>query len=150
MKKQFCSYEICLKLKELGFNEECLGYYSNEEKLILDFRENSTLNKPDMHGKYCAAPLWQQAIYWFRTTHGFYINIHQLFYSNYTQIAYFYSIEGSTPDMIHDYQDAYGDVLDASSQDVSVNHSSQNTLKPFSLANLAVSNVIICSSIMYF
>lgn len=31
MKEQFCTYEISLKLKELGFVEECLAYYSKFE-----------------------------------------------------------------------------------------------------------------------
>ena len=30
MKKQFVSYEIALALKELGFDEECIGFYYNE------------------------------------------------------------------------------------------------------------------------
>ena len=28
MKKQFVTYEIALKLKKLGFDEECFGYYT--------------------------------------------------------------------------------------------------------------------------
>lgn len=28
MKKQFVTYEIALKLKELGFDEDCFGYYT--------------------------------------------------------------------------------------------------------------------------
>ena len=31
MKEQFVTYEIALKLKELGFDEECLAFYSHEE-----------------------------------------------------------------------------------------------------------------------
>jgi hypothetical protein len=57
MKKQFVPYEIALKLKELGFNEECLGLYK-DEKFYYDyetFQWNSFNN--------CVkAPLWQQAI----------------------------------------------------------------------------------------
>ena len=30
IKEQFVTYEIALKLKELGFDEECLAYYSKE------------------------------------------------------------------------------------------------------------------------
>jgi len=75
MKKQFCSYEICLKLKELGFNEECFGYYRKEEDLMIYLGTyNSNMNKPDMHGKYCAAPLWQQAIDWFREKYNLWID----------------------------------------------------------------------------
>ena len=31
MEEQFVTYEIALKLKELGFNEECFGYYHVNE-----------------------------------------------------------------------------------------------------------------------
>ena len=31
MQKQFVTYEISLKLKDLGFDEKCLGCYVNNE-----------------------------------------------------------------------------------------------------------------------
>ena len=31
MKDQFVPYDIALKLKELGFNDECFGYYDYTE-----------------------------------------------------------------------------------------------------------------------
>ena len=55
MKKQFVTYEIALKLKELGFDEECFGLYKNEI-LLRDyetFQRNEFLN-------CIKAPLWQQ------------------------------------------------------------------------------------------
>ena len=65
MKEQFVPYELALKLKELGFNEECFGYYDNwlnygKEKTI--FRLG--LCKGDI--KVVPTPLWQQAFDWFR------------------------------------------------------------------------------------
>ena len=36
MKKQFVTYEIALKLKELGFNEECFGYYTPMKKWMME------------------------------------------------------------------------------------------------------------------
>ena len=59
MKEQFVTYEIALKLKELGFDEECLGAYIPDENNYLEiggiFKECKSLIK---------APLWQQAIDW--------------------------------------------------------------------------------------
>lgn len=34
MKKLFCSYEVCLILQSLGFNEKCLGYYKHRTKKL--------------------------------------------------------------------------------------------------------------------
>lgn len=31
MQEQFVTYEIALKLKELGFNEPCFAYYDEED-----------------------------------------------------------------------------------------------------------------------
>jgi hypothetical protein len=86
MKEQFISYEIALALKDMWFNEKCFGYYSNVETLILEVRENSSLNKPDMYGKYCSAPLWQQVIDWFREEHNIHIAITVNPYSELTEV----------------------------------------------------------------
>ena len=56
MKKEFVTYEIALKLKELGFDEECLGAFISEN--IFLFGESSQVN----YMKWDApAILWQQA-----------------------------------------------------------------------------------------
>lgn len=91
MKQQFCTYEISLKLKKLGFNEECLAIYTHNnehytagtfflhtphpftiEELIpevQDIRESAV---------YILAPLWQQVIDWFRERHNIIVdwNLH--------------------------------------------------------------------------
>ena len=56
MKEQFCTFEIALKLKELGFDEPCLGYYEQ----TLDSRPLIITNYEE--DLYLKAPLWQQAI----------------------------------------------------------------------------------------
>jgi hypothetical protein len=67
MKKQFCTYEISLALKELGFDEECLAKYNLERRLT--YHPSSlaglTVKNSNILGKAFAAPLWQQAIEWF-------------------------------------------------------------------------------------
>lgn len=120
MKEQFCTYEISLKLKELGFDEECLAIYANNEKDHLFFLGGTQIIEFNYSLK---VPLWQQTIDWFRKKYGYYINIHQIFYNKNEKIAYFFSIEGNKcGEMIYDYQDRYGAVLDSSEQDVPGNY----------------------------
>lgn len=67
MDKEFIPYEKALALKELGFDEECFGYYNGLGNYIInETMRNSNCNKPGMHGKYCAAPTYSQAFRWFR------------------------------------------------------------------------------------
>ena len=68
MEKEFIPYEIALKLKELGFDEECLAWYylpantSSENDYILALDSET----PENQIVYIKAPLWQQCIDWFR------------------------------------------------------------------------------------
>ncbi len=78
MNKEFVSYEQALALKELGFDEKCLGSYSKIDK-IPDFEYH---NKPKLYSKlfakktpHCVAPLYQQAFDWFREKHQLYPEI---------------------------------------------------------------------------
>lgn len=71
MKKQFVTYEIALKLKELGFDEPCICYYDrhNYQILFTNLYGGNPLELSMMQNNYhvdCYAPLWQQAIDWFR------------------------------------------------------------------------------------
>jgi hypothetical protein len=73
MNKEFIPYEQALELKELGFNEQCFGFYN-------PLHELETLRKEvlyDVDGgvfkhwnedrySLVAAPLYQQAFRWFR------------------------------------------------------------------------------------
>ena len=73
MKKQFVTYDIALKLKELGFDEPCLLVYDSKEKVLFHCLSNNVKNdilidcniglnpKEDIK-----APLYQQAFRWFR------------------------------------------------------------------------------------
>ncbi|MGV8961885.1 MAG: hypothetical protein ACOH2V_00700 [Candidatus Saccharimonadaceae bacterium] len=76
MKNQFSTYEIAKKLKELGFDEECLAYYHNDNEDITDnnfylFDYFNTIGITTTQLKsnkgmecFIAAPLWQQIIDW--------------------------------------------------------------------------------------
>ena len=73
MKEQFVPYEIALKLKKLGFNDECFGYYSNEYNLEIGLPEKYTdrCHGNPKEGTYrriglISVPLYQQAFDWFR------------------------------------------------------------------------------------
>lgn len=129
MNKEFTTLEISLKLKGLGFDEPCFGIFDTaiQNKLCYGFSSEKgyTYNQFTWKEKtqIILSPLWQQVIDWFREKYGYYINIHQLFYSKDMEIAYFYSIESNKSDtMIYDYQDKYGDILDASSQNIKGNY----------------------------
>ena len=65
MEKQFVTYEIALKLKELGFDEPCFAHFSNNKYHDLIHNCENV-----MDGDFCVeqdssnllVPLWQQAI----------------------------------------------------------------------------------------
>jgi hypothetical protein len=110
MKEQFVSYEIALKLKELGFDEHCLGIYVSQQL-------NPYLMYSSQHDVFMAtnndgilAPLWQQVIDWFREKHNVDICINPVRYVGYEEIAYWtYSIMGISPiryNKFDKYQDA--------------------------------------------
>lgn len=72
MQNEFVKYETALALKELGFDESCLGFYDGKGNTTLYFN-----NKRDASGDFkpftkterllwFGAPLYQQAFRWFR------------------------------------------------------------------------------------
>ena len=65
MNKEFIPYEQALELKELGFNEPCMGYFDTRlEHQIgnFDFTEIKGYNE----SVSALSPLYQQAFRWFR------------------------------------------------------------------------------------
>ena len=79
MENQFVTYEIALKLKELGFNDECLASYHNTK--IIGYEKESWLVLNEDSDQFlestfiCKAPLWQQIIDWFREKQNICTNI---------------------------------------------------------------------------
>ena len=59
MKEQFVTYKTSLKLKELGFDEECLGYYEIESNELVT---HSWGRHPNKSSWTINAPFWQQVI----------------------------------------------------------------------------------------
>jgi len=79
MKKQFVTHEIALKLKELGFDEKCFGYYGNKygevelfSEFVLDHSKNIFYTQSRTE---TSAPLWQQVIDFFREMYCIFIEI---------------------------------------------------------------------------
>jgi len=71
MEKEFVPYELAVKLKELGFDEPCLGFYNHQGQLILMAQEDESSiemykNSYVEMGMQYAAPLFQQVFRWFR------------------------------------------------------------------------------------
>jgi hypothetical protein len=64
--KEFVLYEQALKLKELGFDKPCIGYYTSPTGLLLQQPTGG-------NGEFVYyAPLYQQAFRWFRDKHHLY------------------------------------------------------------------------------
>jgi hypothetical protein len=61
MEKEFIPYEQALALKELGFDEPCFGYYTNQSHLIID-----EIASQQGSSEITSAPTWQSAFKWFR------------------------------------------------------------------------------------
>ena len=69
---EFITYEQALALKELGFDENCFGFYERNKELIIQECEVTDFNKQSLQ---CLAPLYQQAFRWFREKHSLFHNI---------------------------------------------------------------------------
>ena len=87
MEKQFVSYELAVKLKELGFDEQCSKAYRKSHFTLITGEEDKKpyrlydlKTKNTVYTRWreneCTAPLWQQAFDWFREKHGLYLWIH--------------------------------------------------------------------------
>jgi len=63
MNKEFVPYELAVKLKAIGFNEECFGAYHNENYLDLESEEYD-------YSYAVKAPIFSQAFRWFREENG--------------------------------------------------------------------------------
>jgi len=73
MKDKFVTPEIALKLKELGFDEPCFGYFAKDwnktdEKLFI------YQNEEELHCERTEAPLWQDVIDMFREKYALLID----------------------------------------------------------------------------
>jgi hypothetical protein len=65
MKKEFVPYQLALELKQLGFDESCLGYYLASTLFISN---DIVYNSTDI--PVIKAPLYQQVFRWFRENYN--------------------------------------------------------------------------------
>jgi hypothetical protein len=83
MEKEFVPYEQALALKELGFDEPCAANYNNltgETRFIFGETNKGSLTCNKVTGtndivisnERILAPLYSQAIRWFREEHGYF------------------------------------------------------------------------------
>jgi hypothetical protein len=80
MRNEFIPYEQALELKELGFDEPCLGkIYADggSEQLSYPYKNSDQIGKVTS----CSAPLYQQVFRWFREKHSLYHSIDPLGYN---------------------------------------------------------------------
>ncbi len=73
MKEQFVPYELALKLRALGFDEECINFWypsgtMNNSVPIYGFQNWYKTNG------YLNAPLWQQAFDWLDKEFGLFVS----------------------------------------------------------------------------
>jgi len=75
MEKEFVPYELALRMKQLGFDEPCIAYYTVYGKFSNDYSAPRKYNSEFELGSYISAPLFQQAFRWFREKHNIFHEI---------------------------------------------------------------------------
>ncbi len=75
MEKEFVPYELAVRLKELGFNGPCFGFYDNVDKAFYQIHSASLIEDEAVY-IITKAPLYQQVFSWFRENHRMF---HEIF-----------------------------------------------------------------------
>lgn len=83
MNNEFLPKELCVILKEIGFNEKCFAFYVNEHDNVKMFSDpwNGELRNEDNYfierdnwiAWSCTAPTINQVFRWFEKEHGMYV-----------------------------------------------------------------------------
>lgn len=87
IEKEFIPYQQSVDMKELGFDEPCLGLYHNDKT----FYPTQCKSHEEYHGQVCSAPLYQQAFCFFREKYNLTYSIMD-FIDDVTGIEWDYSI----------------------------------------------------------
>jgi hypothetical protein len=113
MTKEFIPYGIASILKELGFDEPCIGFYNVRSLFVPDYKVAKLQIDNLRLEKCCLAPTFAQAFRWFRDIHGLYHTICPEFYRdgiNFNwQILWYLPKEEWTEYVICDGTVCYGD-----------------------------------------
>lgn len=92
MKDLFVTYQAAKLMSEIGFDENCIGYYDNQKRFDLsDPISNSTYQSYSSCKGYYSAPTLEQAINWLMDNHKIFILPHITFDDN-NGHWYYYSI----------------------------------------------------------
>jgi hypothetical protein len=97
MEKEFAPYEQSLALKELGFDEPCLGRWliiTEWEAPTGEIRLQLGVVVECYDKNQCTAPLYQQAFRWFREKHKLYHTINM--FGDWDKPQYSYLVSGRT------------------------------------------------------
>ena len=70
MNREFVPYELAVKLKQLGFDEQCISHYTAYGKFSNDYSAPRKYNSEFELGSYISAPTLSQAFRWFREKHN--------------------------------------------------------------------------------
>jgi hypothetical protein len=74
MEKEFVPYDLAIKLKELGFNEPCFGWYDG--RYIASINQDYCKNSEEwLNTIHCATPTFSQCFRWFREKHKLHSNV---------------------------------------------------------------------------
>ena len=116
--KEFVPYELALELKQLGFNEPCLGYYIANTLFISN---DNVYNSTDI--PVIKAPLYSQAFRFFREKYDLHVQIRKENYFQERKYEYYhFDISKGEENDITKQEDLLYKILDECSQDIPGNH----------------------------
>jgi hypothetical protein len=78
MEKEFVPYDLALRIEQIGFEEECFGYYEGETLIIepTDSKKVKDINNTPIMNlrkkKLILAPTWKSAFNWLRDKYKIY------------------------------------------------------------------------------
>jgi hypothetical protein len=80
--KEFVTYELALRMKQLGFDEPCFGYFTSPKELIIQ-------QPKDKNGVYVYfAPTFSQAFRWFREKYSLLLDVVMFYDENQLPLTY--------------------------------------------------------------
>lgn len=87
MNEDFVSFDLAKKLKEKGFKEVCLAYYTNDDTLYYNYSHkagacytdcylsHNLMSKDSVSGKFVDAPTISQVLKWLRKEKKIYLEV---------------------------------------------------------------------------
>lgn len=118
MKKDWIPFELALELKQLGFDESCLGYYLASSLFISN---DNVYNSTDI--PVIKAPLYSQAFRFFREKYDLHVQIRKENYFQERKYEYYhFDINKGEENDITKQEDLLYKILDECCQDIPGNH----------------------------